>query len=125
MTFKYFKLEDFACKHCGKNLIAPDFVAKLDRLRETVGFALIVSSGYRCAVHNAAVSTTGQNGPHTTGRAADLAVSRHAAFWLLEAAMTSGEFSGVGVQQKGTTRFIHLDDLTEPEHAPRPSVWSY
>jgi len=31
-------------------------------------------------------------------------------------------FTGIGVQQKGTGRFPHLDTLEEP---PRPNVWSY
>jgi hypothetical protein len=31
-------------------------------------------------------------------------------------------FTGIGVQQKGSRRFIHLDVLQNP---PRPNVWSY
>jgi hypothetical protein len=32
-------------------------------------------------------------------------------------------FSGIGVQQKGTGRFIHVDVCST--ELPRPSVWSY
>lgn len=135
MIFRYFKLSEFACKHCGQNHMQESFIHKLDALRDLCKFPLIVTSGYRCPIYNARVSTTGDAGPHTTGRAADLSVSRSKAFWLLhwvgvmnEAARKAGKppaFTGIGTQQKGDARFIHLDDLTEPGHTPRPAVWSY
>lgn len=118
--WRYFKLEEFACKHCGENKIDRAFVDKLDLLRHTYGKPLVVTSGYRCPVHNIAVSTTGANGPHTTGKAVDLAVARTDAYNLLTLALAMG-FTGVGVQQKGPSRFLHLDVLEEG----RPTVWSY
>ncbi len=121
MTWRHFTREEFACRHCGLNLIARDFVSRLDELRERFGRPLIVTSGYRCREHNAAVSTTGLNGPHTSGRAADLAVTRGEAYELMRLAFEMG-FTGIGVQQKGQGRFIHLDDLLIDE---RPMVWSY
>ena len=111
---------DIRCKHCGENRMALDFITKLDALRREVGFPLRVTSGYRCPVHNQNVSTTGPNGPHTTGRAVDFDVRGANALKLIHAALDAG-FTGVGVQQKGTSRFIHLDDLTDG----RPMVWSY
>lgn len=124
MAWRYFTRAEFACRHCGENAIDDSFVTLLDELRHRCGFPLPVTSGYRCPAHNAAMSTTGAHGPHTTGRAVDLAVSRHRAHDLLRHALAMG-FTGIGVAQKGSTRFIHLDMLREPEHAPRPSVWSY
>lgn len=120
---KYFKREDFACK-CGKceNKIDDQLTASLDELRGRVGFPLIVSSGYRCPEHNQKVSSTGPNGPHTTGKAVDLAVSHDKAYFVLQQALRMG-FTGIGVNGKGTGRFIHLDAL--PESAGRPRVWSY
>lgn len=125
MAWANFKKEDFACKHCGENLMDDDFIDKLQELRDEVGIPLKVNSGYRCPVHNIASSTTGPNGPHTTGRAVDLDVSRFQAFIALAAAVKSGKFTGVGVKQHGASRFLHLDDLKEPAHSPRPTVWSY
>lgn len=122
--WKYFKKEEFACKHCGENLMQDEMIDKCDALREACNFPLRVTSGYRCPTHNQAVSTTGPNGPHTTGKSVDIGVSRHLAYIVLREAMKLG-FTGIGVQQKGAVRFIHLDILEEPEHAPRPSVWSY
>lgn len=115
-----FKLDEFACKHCGENKIDTKLVDALQELRERCGFALPVSSGYRCPVYNADVSTTGPNGPHTTGKAVDLAVDRAKAYRVLKEAMAMG-FTGIGIQQKGNGRFIHLDLLDEG----RPTIWSY
>ena len=124
MTWRYFKADEFACRCCGLNLIDHQFVTELDDLRHALGFALPISSGYRCPKHNAKVSSTGANGPHTTGRAADIAVDRTRAYELLRVAMRMN-FTGIGVQQKGAYRFIHLDNLPDTALHPRPTVWSY
>lgn len=123
MTWKHFKLDEFACKHCGENKIARDFVDKIDALREACGFALPVTSGYRCPEHNNKVSTTGLSGPHTTGRAVDFGVRGQQAFTLVQLALARG-FTGIGVNQKGGARFIHIDDLPNAVQ-PRPVFWSY
>ena len=125
VAWRYFNLADFNCKHCGANKMSREFITQLDELRRRCGFTLIVTSGYRCPVHNQRVSTTGPNGPHTTGQAVDLGVSRQRGHDVLRHAMAMGVFTGVGVQQKGVSRFLHLDTLQEPQHAPRPTVWSY
>lgn len=123
--WEHFTLDEFKCKHCGENKMDPHFIDKLEALRLRSGIPLKVTSGYRCPEYNKKVSHTGLTGPHTTGHAADLAVSRHQAFAVLESAFKLGGFTGIGVNQKGEGRFLHLDDLEEPEHAPRPTVWSY
>lgn len=97
-----------------------EFITKLDKLRGAYGAPLKVSSGYRCPAHNRVVSSTGADGPHTTGLAVDFAVDRANAHKLLTVAVQLG-FRGIGVQQKGPGRFIHLDDIQEG----RPTIWSY
>lgn len=124
MTWRHFVIDEFACRHCGVNLIDHQFVTELDDLRQAVGFALPVSSGYRCPVYNAQVSKTGTTGPHTTGRAVDLVVSHAQALKVVRVASIMG-FTGIGVQQKGTGRFIHLDNLPNAPGQPRPTIWSY
>lgn len=124
MTWKYFQLENFACHHCGANLIDPAFVDQLEALREAVGFPLIVSSGYRCPAYNVMVSTTGEAGPHTTGHAVDFKVDREKAYLVLKKALEMG-FTGIGVSQKGLSRFLHLDNIPTAEGVPRPTIWSY
>jgi uncharacterized protein YcbK (DUF882 family) len=57
-------------------------------------------------------------GMHTTGLAADIGVSGAEAVQVLRLALEAG-FKGIGVQQKGNGRFIHVD-MRET-----PTVWSY
>jgi len=116
---------EMACKcGCGKSDMDHAFMLKLQAVRDVVG-PLGVSSGYRCPEYNQSVSSTGLNGPHTTGKAADVRCSGNQAHAVLMQAMFR-VFTGAGVAQKGPhgSRFIHLDTLT-PDEAPRPWVWSY
>lgn len=125
MSWKHFSRDEFKCKcGCGRNEIKDDFVTRLDALREELGFPIRVSSGYRCPAHNAKVSSTGLTGPHTTGYAADLLVDRGKAYALVVICKNYG-FTGIGCQQKGNVRFIHLDCLPDAPGQPRPTVWSY
>ena len=124
MTWENFTIDEFRCKcGCMANEIKFDFVDKLQRLRTALGFPLHINSGYRCPEHNERVSTTGRDGPHTTGRAVDISVDRVLAHELLTEAIASNDFTGFGFKQHGVSRFIHLDDLEHPH--PRPIIWSY
>jgi len=58
---------------------------------------------------------------HNMGIACDVAVQGGDAYNILRLAFAYG-FTGIGVNQKGGGRFIHLDTWREP---PRPNVWSY
>jgi zinc D-Ala-D-Ala carboxypeptidase len=126
--YKYFKLDELKCKcgQCGSSgyEMDMDFMRKLDALRESVGFALTLSSAYRCPKHNISSSSTGADGPHTTGKAVDVAVAHEQAYAVMKSALELG-FTGVGVNQKGASRFIHLDTLTKADNFPRPTLWSY
>lgn len=128
-TVRYFKPAEFACK-CGCGLGADRMdimtVRYLDVLRHELKQPMILSSAYRCPDHNARVSSTGRNGPHTTGKAVDVRISGHAAAELVRIAARA-KVPGIGIQQKGlhASRFIHLDWCDNNETGPRPWVWSY
>ncbi|MBF0098374.1 MAG: DUF882 domain-containing protein [Magnetococcales bacterium] len=111
---------------CGRQDMDADFLLKLEALRMAYGKPMPVSSGYRCPAHNAATSTTGENGPHTTGQAIDILVAGEDAYRLVGLAIQYG-FTGIGFSQKGPPekRFIHLDTLTRADGYPRPTVWTY
>ena len=125
-TFENFTRGEFACACCDKSEMDVDFVAALQRIRTEFGKAMPITSGYRCALHNSNVSSTGLRGPHVTGKAADVAVMGADAHRLLKIALADPAITGVGVSQKGAphTKFIHLDAL-EPGIYPRPTIWSY
>jgi len=119
-----FTPEEMACRGSGELLVVPVFMERLQRLRAAFGRPMPVTSGYRTPAHNARVSSTGTDGPHTTGRAVDIAVSGSDAFELVRLALACG-FTGIGVRQRGAWngRFIHLDDIESP--GIRPRIWSY
>lgn len=122
-----FSPRELACRGSGAILVVPPFMERLQHLRSAWRGPLRVTSGYRSPAHNAAVSSTGRDGPHTTGRAVDIAIAGADALDLLVLARTHG-FTGIGVAQRGPhgSRFIHLDDLESHETAgPRPWMWSY
>lgn len=127
MTYvtKNFTREELACKHCGRMHIPQSSLDRLQRVRDRFGKRMTVSSGDRCPDHNAAVSKTGRDGPHTKG-AFDILVSGADAYALLRIALEEG-FTGIGVSQKGDhgARFLHMDDLPDAPGQPRPTVWSY
>ena len=100
-----------------------EFMDMLQALRNKLGFALHITSGYRCPAHNAKISHSGSDGVHTTGRAVDIGISGQQALKLLKAALEMG-FTGIGIDQQGPSRFIHLDNCTAPDY-PRPTIWSY
>lgn len=126
-TSRHFSDAELRCTcGCGVNGMQQGTVDRLQRVRDQVGVPLVVSSGYRCPTHNAAVSHTGTTGPHTTGHAVDLAVRGPLAVRVLAVALQAG-FCGVGVSQRGAYagRFLHLDDCPAGPACPRPAVWSY
>ena len=123
---KYFSVEELRCKHTGECKMDQNFLAKLDALREAYGKPIMLSSAYRHPTHPVeARKRSTSPGAHTTGRAVDIKCSRSQAHAILTLAMTSEMFTGVGINQKGVGRFIHLDDLEGTAIQPRPTVWSY
>jgi uncharacterized protein YcbK (DUF882 family) len=118
--YSNFKAEEFNCTHCGKNEMKPEFMSKLQALRMRYGKPMRVTSGYRCAQHPIEAKKPAP-GAHASGCACDIGVEGAEAHALLKLALELG-FTGIGVQQKGSGRFLHLDAMTT---GPRPTVWSY
>jgi zinc D-Ala-D-Ala carboxypeptidase len=108
-----FSAQEFNCSHCGQNEMKPEFMAKLQKLRETYGAPMKVTSGYRCPQHPIEAKKASP-GAHASGLACDIGVQGEEAHRLLALALEAG-FTGIGVQQKGSGRFLHLD--TRPEKA--------
>ena len=124
---EHFTREELACKcGCDRMEIPGQFLQDLERFRQDAGFSFVISSGYRCPKHNAEVSSTGSNGPHTKA-AVDIRVFGKQALTLMALALDSGIWTGIGVNQKGQQgqRFIHVDQLGNEPGQPRPWVWTY
>ena len=121
--YKNFKPEEFACQHCGKEGIKEELLNRLQALRTFLNFSFVVSSGYRCLEHPIEAKKS-KPGTHTTGLAVDILCRGTEAYKIITYAQEYG-FTGIGVNQKGNSRFIHLDIADHSEERPRPTVWSY
>ena len=44
---KYFALSEFNCQETNQNEMCPEFLERLDALREACGFPFVITSGYR------------------------------------------------------------------------------
>lgn len=123
----HFRREEFLCPCCNHERMDGDFLLMLDDLRHRLEFPLVVTSGYRCPVYNNKIASTGYSGPHTTGRAVDLAIFGNQAFRLVTQASLGGWMSGIGLRQHGPheRRFIHLDNLESEDGRFRPTIWTY
>ena len=122
---KYFKASEFTCSHTGTEKMDQDFIDKLNKLRDTYNKPITISSGYRDSTHPVeAIKKDPKGGAHVSGKAADILIERKNAFELLSLALLIG-FTGIGVNQKGGARFLHLDTLENSPTRPRPTMWSY
>jgi len=116
-----FTAKEMACQHCGADGIKPELMDKLQELRIRYGKPMRITSAYRCPKHPIEAPKT-VPGAHALGLAADVGVQGAEAYEVLKLAFELG-FTGIGVQQKGSGRFIHLD--VRNGELPTPTVWSY
>ncbi|CAB4167226.1 Peptidase M15A, C-terminal [uncultured Caudovirales phage] len=121
--WKYFTEKELADTRTGECHMDADFMVKLIKLRELYGKPMRITSGYRSKETNLAVNGA-ENSPHMYGKAVDVYVSGVDALNLLVLAVDVG-FTGIGVSQKGTSRFIHIDTMENSPTQPRPTIWSY
>ena len=115
-----FKPEELECSHCNILKISSDLMDFLQTARDDLG-PLSITSAYRCQDHNNSVSTTGSNGPHTTGKAVDISVrdSQHRKQLITYFAPI---VTGLGIAKS----FIHVDLLNaEDGFEIRPNSWVY
>lgn len=110
-----FSPAELAC-HCGwcggTYFHDPDFLDGLQRVRDRIGRAIRINSGYRCAIHNKEVG--GADRSQHQVMAADVSLEGHDRWDLHEAFKAEG-FTGFGF---GGT-FLHVDQR------PNPTTWYY
>lgn len=70
---KNFTRKDFKCPcGCTRQMVDSELVEKLQAIRDKLGKAIKVTSGYRCITHNASKTVGGSpNSKHRYGMAAD------------------------------------------------------
>lgn len=113
MTYKYtknFSIAEFASRDCKDQeaRMCPDFMTKLQELRDWVDHTMIISSGIRSPEHNRAVGGS-KNSMHLSRpcKACDVSIidwTGHMKHRFLHNAFQHG-FRGIGISKN----FIHLD----------------
>ena len=120
-----FKPSEFVCQHCNKLNISPVVLDFIQAYREVKGAGVTITSGYRCPEHNNSVSSTGEDGPHTTGFAIDIGTNTQTQYQLLRFALQyNPRAMGIGIAKT----FTHIDFLTIDQgekYVVRPNVWKY
>lgn len=108
----HFAPSELACRCCGAVFVWPEALDALERLRTQINEPLIITSGHRCALHNARVG----GAPLSLHKqlAFDIALACHDPLRLARAAQQAG-FTGLGFGQS----FLHLDTR------PKPARWFY
>jgi zinc D-Ala-D-Ala carboxypeptidase len=119
----YFKPKELACRHTGDQGFDPGFLKTLNAIREECGFSFALSSAYRSPEHPIEARKE-VKGAHTHGKAVDILASGENALEIIRVAQKHG-IQRIGIQQKGSGRFIHLDGCTEEDGFPCPAIWSY
>jgi len=119
----YFKPKELACRHTGEEGFDPDFLKTLNAIREECGFSFALSSAYR-SPEQPIEARKEVKGAHTHGKAVDILASGENALEIIRVAQKHG-IQRIGIQQKGSGRFIHLDGCTEDDGFPCPAIWSY
>ena len=122
--FEFFSDEELKCRcgNCGMGADDMDveFMAEVIELRREIGVPFIVTSAIRCPEHNNQVSSTGLNGPHTTGKALDIRANSRLRSLIMQKAYEKG-FNRFGVART----FLHIDGLTFAEGFDEDVVWTY
>ena len=103
----HFSRSELQCRCCGRLQIDSRLLDGLEKLRALAGTPVVVHAGYRCPEHNTAVGGV-PHSEHTSGLAADIALSGLSLQRMYELALQVPEFAqgGIGVYDGG---FLHVD----------------
>lgn len=107
-------VSEFACKGsgcCSTVLIDDQLVTYIQKIRDHFGKPITITSGYRCATHNARVGgATGSR--HNKGQAADIVVQGVTPKKVAQYAESIG-IMGIGLYETSADgHFVHIDTRT-------------
>lgn len=109
---EHFNRDEFACEcGCGTDTVDAVLLEALEAIRSHFGQPILVTSGHRCASHNATVGGS-MNSQHKKGRAADIIVSHTPP----EDVASFAEDLGMSVGRYDS--FTHIDSRSGP-----PARW--
>jgi uncharacterized protein YcbK (DUF882 family) len=117
--YPYFTKAEFDCKHTGKNEMQPEFMAKLQLLREKYGNPMIITSGYRHWTHPVEARKGHTTGEHTRGTCCDIACTLGDDRSRIDQLALQLSFPRIGIAKN----FIHLG--IGGSGLPSPTIWDY
>ena len=116
MKLKFFTIDEFNCQETGENRMEPEFLVKLDALREACKFPFIITSGFRHPTKHPIEASKKVPGTHSQGIACDIrAVVGSERYEIVKCAMNLG-FTGIGIAKT----FVHVDT-----RGTTPVMWLY
>lgn len=121
----FFK-EEFRCQATGKDpIMAEEVLDFLQTMRNDLGFALPVSSGYRSPEHPIEARKS-KPGEHSKGLAVDIKCYGAKFFKILDYCRTH-EIKRIGIHQKGplSGRFIHIGVGKKEDGLVNVAAWTY
>ncbi|NQT22347.1 MAG: DUF882 domain-containing protein [Candidatus Omnitrophica bacterium] len=86
---EHFAQRELACSCCGETRVNFMLIIKLEELRERLNAPIIITSGYRCPLHNKAVGGV-KNSQHLYGNAVDIKVEGYSPTEVSEIAKEMG-----------------------------------
>lgn len=101
---RYFKTDEFNCPCCNKNEMDKEFLELLDNARGYADISFVVSSGYRCNLHNKEVGGS-ESSSHLKGLAVDLLSVGSTQRYKILTGLTVAGFTRIGIGDS----FIHAD----------------
>lgn len=115
--YPHFTEREFACKCCGKVVVATELLEKLETARTLSNVPFHITSGYRCPEHNRAVGGVADSA-HTRGCAADISTPDNVTRMHVMEGIMVADFNRIGID----SGFIHVD--VDPR-LPSPALWLY
>lgn len=118
-SIKHFKASEFASPDLpgSGDYMNQEFVQTLDQMRDGMGMAIAIASGYRTPSHNAAVGGE-VNSAHLRGYAADIRTAGSSTRSAIVIAAVRAGFTRIGIGDD----FVHIDsDPSLPSHV----LWLY
>lgn len=110
---------EFDCKATGENNMQHEFMEKLQKVRETYGKSMKITSGFRSVKHPIEAKKTHSNGEHTQGFCADIYCDNGSdRFKLISIALDNG-ITRIGIAKN----FLHFG--IGGKGLPNNVVWDY
>ena len=108
---KNFTRKDFKCPcGCSRQMVDSELVEKLQAIRDKLGKAIKVTSGYRCITHNASKTVGGSpNSKHRYGMAADWRMVDRSINPVALGIIAAQYFKAVGIYWYDGCAIVHTD----------------